>query len=157
MKRAIADKPVLRALAMALLAAFAFGSASGPLRTCLTHPGHTSGSHAGTSDVSHGHSGGHSDHHSAGRSGGHSGGHSLVSPAAPASAAGPDAPTSGHDGCSCLGRCSLEHAPSLAAAAQSAAAHVPGAPKALAASAARSDTGRAPFDLPLARPPPAVV
>ena len=149
MKRASADKPVLRPLAMALLAAFAFGSASGPLRTCLTHPGHASGSHVGMTDASGGHTAGHAveqtDRHAHG---------SLP---AVAFAWDSDAPTSGHAGCSCLGRCSLEQAPSLAAADQPATAHVPGAPKALAASAARSDTGRAPFDLPLARPPPAVV
>ena len=126
----IANRSALRLLGTGVLAIFIVGAASGPLRTCLSHPGHTSGelAMAPESPSSHG-------------------------PGASAS----HGPTSEHDGCSCLERCSLEQAPGLLESPGPGVAHDPSVPKTLAAPSVRSYAAADAFDIPLARPPPAVV
>ena len=119
----------LRLFCGGLLAAFVFGSWTGPLRDCLAHPGHESGVH-GAEHAASGHVA-ETDTH--------------------------EGPLSGSYACTCLGHCSVENAPSLAAPLPLALTFAPEAPKLLAATSARAYPARAPFDLPLARPPPAVV
>jgi hypothetical protein len=142
MIRARHNQLAVRALALGLLAAFAFGSASGPLRTCLAHPGHGSGSHGAsehlTQDASHA-------------------GHAAYHADTDGTRAEHDMPSNGHEGCSCLGRCSIEQAPGLSGIGVAAVAYSSAVPKALPAPAVRAHKGREPFSLPLARPPPAVV
>jgi hypothetical protein len=133
MMPATAYKQALRACSVGILAVFAFGSVSGPLRTCLSHPAHAGGAHGGSdSSALHG------AMHDAGTPKDHG-------------------PATDHEGCSCLGRCSLENPPSLPGALAPTLAHAPDAPRALVAASVRVFTGHDLFDLPLARPPPAVV
>lgn len=130
MPRDTADKRAIRTLGVSVLAVFLFGWASGPLRTCFSHPGHASG-HASELAPDH-----------------------MVSHAETNT---PEtAPTAEHEGCSCLGQCSLEHAP-LPGTDRPALAHSPTPPKALIAASGRTYAKHDPFGLPLARPPPAVV
>ena len=126
----IATRSALRLLGVGVLAIFIMGAASGPIRTCLSHPGHASGELA-------------------------------MAPEFP-SAHGPEAsashgPTSEHEGCSCLERCSLEQAPGLLESPGPGVADDPSVPKTLAAPWVRPYAPAAAFDIPLARPPPAVV
>ena len=139
MLRANTQDRVLRALCAGVLATFVFGSTSGPLRTCLNHPSHATGEHGGE--------------HSATSHAAEHGAHGGLAGTRPSD----HAPASDHEGCSCLGRCSPEPDPGLPATAGPAPVHGPWAPKAILAAATRPFEGQAPFDLPLARPPPAVV
>ncbi len=142
MIRARHNELPVRALALGLLAAFAFGSASGPLRTCLAHPGHGSGSHGAVEDLAQEAThDGHGTHHGP----------------ADGTLLDHEGPATGHDGCSCLGRCSIQQAPGLVGAGVAAVAYSSAVPKALPAPAVRAHEGHELFDLPLARPPPAVV
>jgi len=140
MLKAKAYERALRALGTGVLAVFLVGSASGPLRTCLNHPGHAAGDH-GVEYSAVSHVAEHVADHS---------GHETTEPV-------DHGPATDHEGCSCLGRCSLEHAPSLLGSLGPSLAHTPAAPKAIAASAVQDFVRQDPFDLPLARPPPAVV
>ena len=130
MRLTIAHERALRALGAGILAVFAFGTASGPLRDCVSHPGHAAGQHSAE--------------------------HVASSSPGPTASAG-HLPASEHDGCSCLGLCSLEQAPGLTDAWGPRVAYTPNAPKALVAASARPHAACDAFDLPLARPPPAVV
>ena len=143
MRRAHAIEPALRALASGMLAVFLFGSASGPLRTCLSHPGHAEGAHADRGQASAHASSANADAHMAAS-------HRATVPVE-------QSPTSGHDGCSCLGRCSLEQVPSLLGARATTVAFSPEARRVLVVRSASVHPGTAPYALPLARPPPTVV
>lgn len=129
MRPADVRKRALDVLGAGILAVFLLGSASGPLRPCPTHPGHASDAHEGEHPAPS---------------------HDATSPT--------DHPTGGeHPGCSCLGQCSLEHAPGLAGSDELSAERAPAAPKTLPMPPLRPRAQHDPFDLPLARPPPADV
>lgn len=121
-----------RTLGVPVLGVFLFGITSGPLRPCDSHPGHSSALHE-TSLASE-----HVGSHEAG----HANDHSSVPQ---------------HQGCSCLGRCSVEQAPYLPGADVAPVVHTPTAPKALAAASIPHFAGHDRLRIPLARPPPAVV
>ncbi|MGD8280323.1 MAG: hypothetical protein PVJ80_07150 [Gemmatimonadota bacterium] len=133
MIRANTHKRTLRLLVASILAIFVVGSASGPLRTCYSHLGHAPGSaqalHAGAETASSHHVSGHAA----------------------------DDPAAGHEGCSCLGRCSPEQAPYLPGADTPSLAHAPAVPKTLVAAWIQPLPEHDPLNLPLARPPPTVL
>lgn len=149
MNRANACERVTRVLGTAIVAVFLFGSVSGPLRTCLSHPTHASGSHGGMhSAPQHAAAQGATQAPSHGAT--HGDTHGETAPAE-------HVPATDHAGCSCLGRCSLENAPGLPGSFGPTTAQASDAPRATVAASVRVYTGRDPFQLPLARPPPAVV
>lgn len=132
--RAAGHRSAMRVLGGVVLSVFLFGFTSGPLRTCLSHPGHAPAQQS--TDVAHDHM---ATHH------GHGSSHEE------------SAPHREHEGCSCLGQCSLEHPHYLPAARMPAPADAPMVPRALRAHTGLLVTQRVWRALPLARPPPAVV
>ncbi|MDH3207843.1 MAG: hypothetical protein OEO79_14660 [Gemmatimonadota bacterium] len=127
-----ANMRAMRALGVSVLAVFLFGLTSGPLRTCVSHPGHASDQHESQVATEHG-----ASHHPM-----------------PATDRAPDAE---HEGCSCLGHCSVETAPYAPRAGVPVLAQTPDAPRDLSPVVDQVLTKRDQFRLPLARPPPAVV
>jgi hypothetical protein len=132
MPRNPANERATSALGMSVLAVFVLGITSGPLRSCVSHPGHAPAQHAHES-VPDAHAG---SHH--------------------ATQAGDEERTPEHPGCSCLGLCSLEQAPYLPVARTPNLAYVPTAPKTISWVSDRTHAKRDQFDVPLARPPPVV-
>ena len=139
MVRANAYKRVLRALGAGVLAVFAFGSTSGPLRTCLNHPSHASGEHG-------------AEHSATSHAVDHATAYAGHEPPPPVD----HGPASDHEGCSCLGLCSLENAPGLPGERGPSLVAAPNAPKAIAADVVNDFRRHDAFNVPLARPPPAV-
>jgi len=136
MPRYAAESRAMRALGTFMLAAFVAGLVSGPLRTCVTHPGH--GLPESTGDVAVGHL---AEHMAA---------HQQTPP-------DDGVPHREHEGCSCLGQCSLEHPQYLPTTAVPVLAQAPMVPRALVAEHGRPLPQHDRLSLPLARPPPSVV
>jgi hypothetical protein len=132
MPRDTAHKRAIRALGCAVLAVFFFGFTSGPVRTCFSHPGHASGQHASGGTLEH------TDTHHG-------------------STASDWTPTAEHEGCNCLGRCTVEPAPYLSGADLRTQIFTPHAPKTLIAVRGRAHAKHDQTGLHLARPPPAVI
>jgi hypothetical protein len=125
------ERTMMRALGTSVLAVFVLGFTSGPLRSCVSHPGHAPAQHAHES-VPDAHAGSH---------------HATQTD---------DGPTPPHSGCSCLGVCSVEQAPYLPVAYTPTPAYVPTAPKTISWVSGRTHAKRDQLDVPLARPPPVV-
>lgn len=125
-----AHKRSLRLLVAGILSVFLVGSASGPVRTCFTHLGHAPGSSHSTGEMA-------ASHH--------------------ASEQADETPEAQHEGCSCLGRCSLEQAPYLSSTDHPSLAYAPAVPKALSAATPKPLVEHDPLNLPLARPPPTLL
>ena len=127
-----AYKRATRSLGVSILAVFLFGLTSAPLRTCVSHPGHSSGQHGGQVATEHG-----ASHH--------------VMPATDR------APDVDHRGCSCLGQCSVQTEPYAPGAEVPVLAESRDAPRDLAPVSATELAKHDKFRLPLARPPPNIV
>lgn len=125
-------KRAVRTLGVSVLAIFLFGLTSGPLRTCVSHPGHSSSQHGGDAAPEHD-----ASHH-----------------ASPATDGAPDAE---HQGCTCLGVCSVQTAPYAPGADLPALAQSPDATRDLSPAIDQVLLKHDRFRLPLARPPPAVL
>jgi len=132
MTRDAAHRRAMRALGALVLGVFLFGFTSGPLRTCQSHPGHAPAQQS--TDVAQNHM---AAHH--------------------ASQPGDTVPHREHEGCSCLGQCSLEHPHQLAPARAPALVLVPMVPRAVVSEHDLPQVEQTWRSLPLARPPPAVV
>jgi hypothetical protein len=131
MHRDPALKRAMSAWGVCVLGVFLFGLNSAPLRPCLNHPGHASGEHESEIATDH------ASHHSqANTEGTHD---------------------QDHVGCTCLGHCSLEHAPYLKGTADYEPVRSPDAPRTLIAAKGRANVVETLFRVPLARPPPSVV
>jgi len=125
-------KRAMRTLGVSVMAVFLFGLTSGPLRTCVSHPGHSLDQHESQVASVHG-----ASHH-----------------AMPTTDRAPDAE---HEGCSCLGHCSVETSPYAAGVEAPVLAQTPDAPRDLVPVSGRVLTKNDQLRLPLARPPPAIV
>jgi len=132
MPRNAAHLRATRTLGALVLGAFLFGFTSGPLRTCQSHPGHAPAQKS--ADVAHDHMAAHQ-----------------------ASQPHESVPHREHEGCSCLGQCSLEHPHPLAPARAPALVLAPMVPRAVLADHDLPQVKQSWRSLPLARPPPAVV
>jgi hypothetical protein len=132
MSRDAAQSRATRVLGALVLSIFLFGVTSGPLRTCISHPGH--GLAMPMADVA-------SSHMAA---------HQQTPP-------DQQRPHREHEGCSCLGQCSLEHPQFLSATPVPVLAQTPIMPRALPPDTGRTHKPHDRLSLPLARPPPAVV
>jgi len=123
-------RAAVRTLGVLVLLTFASGFASGPLRPCRTHPAH--GQSAPDASVAHRASA----HHPSG----------LHEPQTPQT----------HDGCSCLGHCSLEQPPHLSGTYVPVLLEAPPAPLSLAEGVDWVPTERDRLRLHLPRPPPTI-
>ena len=132
MPRDAAHRRAVRALGALAVGVFLFGFTSGPLRTCQSHPGHAPAEQS--TDAAQ---------------------HDMA--AHKASQPDHGVPHREHEGCSCLGQCSLEHPHHMAPARAPALVLAPMVPRAVLADHDLPRVEQHWRSLPLARPPPAVV